>query len=401
MMKTGSEVRVPVAAARARFRFSALRLSGLIILALLVTLGTLRAEEPSEQYLRIYNLMTQADNLSASNEVAAARAKYEAAQAELKDLKRTFPTWNPKLVTYRLGYLADRIAALSQPASAPTAKATPTNQPVQLLEAGTEPRRVLRLHPHGGETQSLTLTMKDTMDMRVGSAGGQAIQMPAVTMPMDMTIENVSSNGDIAYRMVMGEPDMALPTGSEPQMAEAMKSSLAALKGLSSTGTISDRGMTKASEMKLPLGADPQVRQTMDQMKEALSSFFVMLPEAAVGPGARWEIKQPLVSQGMKIDQTLTYELVSVEGDQFKAKVTLTQRAANQKMENPSMPGMKIDVTRMTGNGSGNLSFDLAHVMPTQGTIDTHSEVSMQLDAGGRKQAMQMKVDSNIRLESK
>lgn len=416
MMKIGNEVRSPATAFRAQFSFSAVRLASLIILALFVTLRSLGAEEPSEQYLRIYSLMTQADTLSASNEISAAKAKYEAARKELLDLKQTFPTWNPKLVAYRLGYLADKLAALSQPAPAANQQTAATNQPeesaappagspsaprVRLLDAGSEPRQVLRLHPHVGDTQSLTMTMQISVDMQLGRAGGQAMKMPTITIPMDLAVKNVSSNGDISYQMVVGEPDVAAQPGAMPQMATAMKTAFAALKGLSTSGTMSDRGMSKGVKMKLPLGADPEVRQTMDQMRESLSSFSGVLPEQAIGPGARWEYSQALMSQGMRINQTVTYQLVSVQGDQFKAKITLTQRAANQKIQNPSMPGMMIDVTKMAGRGSGDISLDLARLMPTQATIDTHSEVSMQMNAGGRKQAMQMKVDTNIRMKSK
>ena len=159
--------------------------------------------------------------------------------------------------------------------------------------------------------------------------------------------------------------------------------------------------MSKGTELKLPAGADPQVGQTMDQMGDVFSSFSGILPEEAVGPGARWEIRQTLVSQGMKVNQTVTYQLVSIQGDQFNAKITLAQQAASQKIQNPSMPAMKIDVTRMTGGGSGDLSFDLTRLMPTRATIETHSDVSMQVDAGGRKQTMQMKQGFNIRMESK
>lgn len=415
MMKIGNEVRFPAAPSRARFPFTT-RLAGLIILALSMTLGTLRAEEPSEQYLRVYNLMTQADTLSASNEIAAAKAKYEAAQKELFDLKQTYPTWNPKLVAYRLGYLADKIAALSQAAASANQETSPARQrearanpsagsastpQIRLLDAGSEPRQVLRLHPQVGSSQSLAVTLQISMDMQLGGAGGQSMKIPTITLPIDVTVQDVSSNGDITYQTVVGQPDVAVQADTVPQMAEAMKTAFAALKGLSTRGTKSDRGVGKGTEMKLPAGADPQVGQTMDQMGDILSSFSGILPEEAVGPGARWEIRQPLVSQGMKINQTVTYQLVSIEGDQFNAKLTLTQQAANQKIQNPSMPAMKIDVTKMTGAGSGDISFDLTRLMPTRATIDTHSDVSMQMDAGGRKQAMQMKQNFEIHVESK
>ena len=70
----------------------------------------------------------------------------------------------------------------------------------------------------------------------------------------------------------------------------------------------------------MPPGADAQTRQLMDQMKDSFSSVAAPLPEEAVGPGARWEVKMPIKSQGMTIDQTATYELVSLEGERLTTK---------------------------------------------------------------------------------
>ena len=120
---------------------------------------------------------------------------------------------------------------------------------------------------------------------------------------------------------------------------------------MSGTGTISSRGFSKGIEFKAPPGADPQTRQIMDQMKDSFASLAAPLPEEAVGPGAKWEVRMPIKSQGMTIDQTATYELVSIEGESLTTKSTITQHAANQKIENPAMPGLKVDLTKMTGNG--------------------------------------------------
>jgi len=65
------------------------------------------------------------------------------------------------------------------------------------------------------------------------------------------------------------------------------------------------------------------------------------------------------------------------------------------------MPGMKIDLDKMSGNGTGQITLDLTHVLPPEGTIDLHSDFSMGMDMAGQKQTMTMKMDLSLHFESK
>jgi len=189
--------------------------------------------------------------------------------------------------------------------------------------------------------------------------------------------------------------------GAMPQLTEALKASLGSVKGLSGTGTMSSRGFNKGMDIKLPAGSNQQMSQAMDQMKESFSTMSAPLPEEAIGPGARWEVKMPIKSQGMTINQTTTYQLASVDGERLTLKSTLVQSAANQKIQNPTMPGLKVDLTKMDGKGTGDLKHDLTQILPSEATLDSYSKLSMAVDMGGQKQSMAMKIDLNLRLESK
>jgi tetratricopeptide (TPR) repeat protein len=90
---------------------------------LLLGVVTSWAQSTDEQYVRIYNLMQQGVALEASGQSEAALTKYLEANTELKQLKRVYPSWNPKVVDYRLRFLAERIEAI--PAGIP-----PTPPPV-------------------------------------------------------------------------------------------------------------------------------------------------------------------------------------------------------------------------------------------------------------------------------
>jgi hypothetical protein len=109
----------------------------------------------------------------------------------------------------------------------------------------------------------------------------------------------------------------------------------------------------------------------------------------------------PIKAQGMTMEQTSTYELVALEGDRFTTKSTVAQRAANQTLQHPALGGMKMDVTKMTGSGSGQRTSTLARLLPTVGTGKAHSEVSMTMNMGGQKQPVTMKTEIDLQFESK
>ncbi len=78
------------------------------------------AQSLDDQYVGIYNLIQQADGLTAT-QPAEALTKYLAAQTSLQRLQKLNSDWNPKVVNFRLTYLADKISELSNAKPKPTA----------------------------------------------------------------------------------------------------------------------------------------------------------------------------------------------------------------------------------------------------------------------------------------
>jgi len=388
----------------------------LLALALLTAPALYAAvEDPDAQFIKILTVVDQADTLKSNTNNAPARTKYQEAQRALLNFKQNHPVWNTKVVAYRLKYVGEQINALSQPPPDATDQGTsgtdtkpgstvttaPWGAQLKLLDAGAEPRRAMRLQVKAGDQQSLGMTMKMAMDMEMGGMPAQAVKMPAIKLDMKVTIKDVAANGDITYETMIEDASVSADAEVMPQVADAIKGSFESIKGLSGAGTISNRGLGRKSDMKLPPDANPQMRQAMEQMHDSFSTMTASFPEEAIGPGARWEVKLPLRSQGMAITQTMTYELASIKGEILTVKSTLLQHAANQKIENPSMPGLKMDLTKMTANGSGTASLNLAQIMPSKATMDSKSDIAMEMNISGQKQAMTMKMDIKLVFESR
>jgi len=91
------------------------RLLALLIL-LLVLSWSARAQNggPDDQYVVIYSLIQQADSSDSSGQSRQALAQYVAVQSELQKFARINPDWNPRIVNFRLNYLAEKISQVTQ-----------------------------------------------------------------------------------------------------------------------------------------------------------------------------------------------------------------------------------------------------------------------------------------------
>jgi hypothetical protein len=378
-------------------------LTWLILLGLFASLGQVAGQSLDDDYLQIYYLVQEADTLTGIGQPAQALAKYQKAQKALEQFRTNHPDWNPKVVAYRLSYLSNKLASVQGTGAAGGAPGTTaaSTSAVKLLEQGAEPRKALRLHPKEGDKQTTELIIKTVTGVKSGDTQIPSPKLPAMKLVMEMTTKQVAANGDINYERNLTDAGIVEEPDVLPQVVEAMQSSLAGLKGLVGTGVISSRAIVKSADVKIPSSVTPEMRQAAEQAKQSIGGLMVPLPEEPIGVGAKWEYRRPFAAQGLNIDQVGTYELVSVEEDRLTVKAALTQTAANQKIQNPMMPGAAMEVQKMNGEGTGNFTVDLGQTLPVEASTDIHSDLSMQVAMGGQKQPMNMTTDVNMHLESK
>jgi len=84
------------------------------VLSLLAFVPSVRGEGPEDRFVRIYNLIQQADALTESGRDDKARQQYLEAQAELKALRKEHPDWNESVVGFRLKYVAEKLEQATQ-----------------------------------------------------------------------------------------------------------------------------------------------------------------------------------------------------------------------------------------------------------------------------------------------
>lgn len=394
-----------------RFSFQITRLISYFLLAVLLAVTfSARAEDPEDKYLKIFNVIEKADQLNSSGKSTEALAKYRQAQTALENFQKTQPAWNPQMVAFRLEYVGQKISELAPTApktgNEDTNAAAPQDQAdanvggppeVKLLEPGSEPRKVMRLHPKPGDKQSLTVTRSQSVEIKIGQMQ-TPVKLPPMTFTIETTVKEVAPEGDITYEFVVNDASVGEDAGVQPQVAAAMKMAASGVKGLTGTGRLASHGVNK-TEISPP--ANPQLQQVANEVKESFDDAFAAFPEEAIGSGARWEVRETLKTQGMTMRGTTTYQLVSLEGERVTATGTGTASAANQKIESPAMQGVKVDLTKLAGTAKGEVNLDLGKLMPSACSFEVHFDASMAMDNGKQKQTMTMKMDQKMKLEAK
>ena len=116
------------------------RLAVLMVLFLALLLSPARAQQSADdQYLIIYSLMQRADALSSAGQARDALAGFVKVQNELQRFQKAYPDWNPRIVNFRLSYIAEKIAELTPPASATNAPPPTAETPAASLPAPSAP----------------------------------------------------------------------------------------------------------------------------------------------------------------------------------------------------------------------------------------------------------------------
>jgi hypothetical protein len=373
--------------------------------ALLLLLCTARAVTPEDEYLKIFDQIQQADKLITGAKTNAALAKYQEAQVGLNAFRKAHPDLLVSTIRFRLNYVTDKIATLTaKPPMEPLAS-TGSNSPatvssalkVSLLEAGAEPRKVLRIHPKPGDKQTVTMTSKTDTEVTMPGAPSQPSKAPALKLTMAATVKSVSPEGDVVYDFVYEDATFVEEADTPPQVGEQLKPILALLKGTKGTGTMTARG-THTIAFESPAGNDAITRQAVDQLGHSFLDLQFVLPEEPVGPGAKWLSQLPSKSQGVAVDETTTNELVSIDGERVSVKGTVIQEAAKQKIQNPALPGGAVDLDKMTGKGVLEYTLDLTQLYPSELKVESQADMSMMMEIAGQKQSISTATKSKVQL---
>lgn len=109
--------------------------SWLAIGSILLVISVAWAAGPDEEYVRIYKTIVEADSFREGGQSSSAISAYQNAQGGLMRLAGTYPSWNERLVNYRLNYIANQLRPLGIESPLPPSLANPSPPSAETLAA--------------------------------------------------------------------------------------------------------------------------------------------------------------------------------------------------------------------------------------------------------------------------
>ena len=298
-------------------------------------------------------------------------------------MKKSFFVGSLLLLTAGLGLkpivaqtIAKQVVSQTQPS------VSSASQPkVELLSAGVQPQQVLRFKPAVNTIETTTITLNTAMEMVIpGISTPQSTNLPSTLMKMETVVTRVDANGDIHYKFRYTDADMVGDASIPAGVLNTARTQVKKMVGLSGSFVMDDRGNTKSTSLNIPKGVDASTRQMLEQSFQSLDQLSAPLPEAAVGVGAQWKTLLPAKIYGMTINQTGTYELVSLEDGVATLRVGIKQQAQGQKLTVPGMPkGANVTLKSLNTTGQGEIKVRLDRLLPPTAKLSLTSAAQMQI----------------------
>ena len=276
----------------------------------------------------------------------------------------------------------------------PSTVKTSIKSKVELVKAGAEPRKELRLTPKVGLVDKMTMTMTLAIGMKMGARALPKNPLPPMVVELDLKVTEVRPNGDIRYEFSITKTDVKAPPGADANVISTMRQALSRLKGLGGHAVVTSRGETKEAKVEMPPNLDQQTQQILQGMEQAMNQIVVALPEQPVGVGAQWRTTTAVEQNGIRLSQILTHDLVKLEGETAHCNVSVTQKAPPQKVAAPG--GVSLELESLKSSGSGKVVFRLDHIAPSVSDL----KLSSALQMGLKNEKMIMDTDMTVEMRS-
>ena len=235
---------------------------------------------------------------------------------------------------------------------------------VELLDAGAEPRRVLRLDPTDGCEQPVTL--RNAVDQRV--AVGEQEQAGTTAFEYDITYRCESVEADRIEVSV--HYDDARIDDADPRSRESLEAMVQNLVGAEGRTVFDRRG--RILELDAPqVSIDDEVlgeqfadamEQMLESMEASIDQSATPFPEEAVGLGARWRTTGTMDVLGMRTRLVTELTVTELSAETVTAASTLTMEIVPGPFRMEGLPGA-AEIVSGGFTGTGTVTWRLGHLV--------------------------------------
>lgn len=285
-----------------------------------------------------------------------------------------------------------------RPADAGQPSRDGTEETLTVLDPGAEPRRPLRYSVRAGDRSEMTIRMAMSVQSAAGDQPPTSVEAPPIEFAMVFTVASVAPDGAARaeYEVTRAELD-GEGRDLTPERRREMRDMVQDLVGLKGYVVMTDRGETREAHVSLPDGAERRVSQMVAGFQESLRRLSSPFPEEPVGRGARWRVTRTPTIQGMRLDQTTTFELTEVANDRATLQVEVSQSAEPQIVQNEMVPaGNTLRVDSFTTRGDGRVEISLSQIVPVRSSLRLNSDQRMTLRSEGGTTAMRQEIRMEV-----
>lgn len=275
----------------------------------------------------------------------------------------------------------------------------PSDPRVSLLEAGREPRAVLRYRVPAGTKKTAVMDFNMTMaNQAPGGGKAQIAKIPGMRMLMEMTTSPAASAAVMPVLSKVIAAEVKPSTTESKELLAAVAGQLKSMVGMTVTGTLTPRGFWRDIKVALPEGASPAVANMVTTMRSTLEQAACSWPLEAVGDGARWRVDSTIDNGVLKMTQSSLVVLQKRQDNRVVLSFQISQTAPAQDLHPPTaMPGLSMALETFAGSGKAEMDLDLAGLVPTSKTSMT-SNMAFVVVAQGKRMPAATKTDMQVDL---
>lgn len=233
-----------------------------------------------------------------------------------------------------------------------------SNDPVLVIDSGSEPRETLRYDIARGTTT--TSKMEYALSSLTTTSGSATLSVtPGVRLHIVSGPTLDGKNGAVRFDVRIVKAEAVVPEGIDPLVKLELDKSVSILNNVGGWVEVDDRGIVQRSDLN-SAAKNPEVpaRLLMMIVNARTSLARVVLPAEPVGVGARWEAKKELIAYGFKINQADTYTLIEKTGDEVKLNVQIQQNAPAQTVTFEE-EGVELTLESLNMNATGQVVLNL------------------------------------------
>lgn len=247
---------------------------------------------------------------------------------------------------------------------------------IVLVDAGAEPRRVLR-YAYGKRVETARVDMKIGRSQSELSQAGPLAMLPTIRSLVTYTPVSVDADGTLTQRRKITHVEVLKDVTVPPNALDELSKGAAKLEGVETTSALTARGMAKSTTPE-------------DDGSWALRDMSAPLPEEAVGVGAKWELRSATRDAGGLTYVTEAYVAREMSANQVVVDIEIQAHSPPRSIPPPrnAPAGVEIHLDSAEQRGKGTMTFWLDRMAPMT-SLTTTTTTILTVRSGGGEQKVQ------------